>query len=71
MDKETLIKVLIQKDDMLKSLYLEKEKLKYYASTDVMTGALNRRSGLELLCKEFNLSKSNGKNIVTWKKIRE
>ena len=65
MDKEVLIKILIQKDDMLKELYLEKEKLNYYASTDFMTGALNRRSGLELLGKEFNLSKINGKNIVT------
>lgn len=65
MDKEMLIKILIQKDDMLKELYLEKEKLNYYASTDFMTGALNRRSGLELLGKEFNLSKINGKNIVT------
>lgn len=63
-DKETLIKILTQKDDMLKRLYLEKEKLNYYASIDVMTGVLNRRAGLELLSKEFNLSKSNKKNIV-------
>lgn len=64
MDKEALIKILIQKDNMLKRLQLEKEKLNYYASTDVMTGVLNRGAGLEVLSKEFNLSKSNGKNIV-------
>ena len=64
MDKETLIKILTQKDDMLKRLYLEKEKLNYYASIDVMTGVLNRRAGLELLSREFNLSKRNRKNIV-------
>jgi len=64
MEKETLVKILRQKDDMLKRLYLEKEKLNYYASTDVMTQVLNRRSGLELLGKEFDLSKINGKNLV-------
>lgn len=64
MDKETLIKILSQKDDMLKRVCLEKEKLNYYASTDVMTGALNRRAGLELLGKEVNNSKINGKNMV-------
>lgn len=64
MDKEALIKILIHKDDLLNRLYLEKEKLNYYANTDVMTGVLNRRAGLGLLGKEFNLSKSNGKNIV-------
>jgi diguanylate cyclase (GGDEF)-like protein len=64
MEKETLVKILRQKDDMLKRLYLEKEKLNYYASTDVMTEVLNRRSGLELLGKEFDLSKINGKNLV-------
>lgn len=64
MDKETLIKILSQKDDMLKRVCLEKEKLNYYASTDVMTGALNRRVGLELLGKEVNNSKINGKNMV-------
>ena len=64
MEKETLVKILRQKDDMLKRLYLEKEKLNYYARTDVMTEVLNRRSGLELLGKEFDLSKINGKNLV-------
>ena len=64
MDKEMLIKILREKDDMLKKLCLEKEKLNYYASTDAMTGVLNRRSGLELLGKEFNLSKINNKNLV-------
>lgn len=64
MDKEKLIKILIQKDHMLKRLYLEKEELNYYANMDVMTGVFNRRAGLELLNKEFNLSKKNKKNIV-------
>lgn len=63
-NKETLIKILNQKDDMLKKLWLEKEKLSYYANTDELTGVLNRRSGLELLGKEFNLSKTNNKNFV-------
>ncbi|HDK7156405.1 TPA: diguanylate cyclase [Clostridium botulinum] len=64
MDKEELIKILIQKDEILKRLYLEKEKLNYYAGTDAMTGTLNRRSGLSLLNKELNLSKNNSKNLV-------
>lgn len=64
MDKEKLIKILVQKDHMLKRLYLEKEKLNYYANMDVMTGVFNRRAGLELLNKEFNLSRKNEKNIV-------
>lgn len=63
-DKETLIKILRQKDSILKTLNLEKEKLSYYASTDAMTGVLNRRSGLELLGKELNLSKTSNKNLV-------
>lgn len=31
-DKEKLIEILTLKDDMLKRLYLEKEKLNYYVS---------------------------------------
>lgn len=64
MDKETLVKILMQKDDLLKRVYLEKEELSYYANTDAMTGVLNRRAGLELLDKEFNLARSSGGNIV-------
>ncbi|MEY8000949.1 GGDEF domain-containing protein [Clostridium sp. Mt-5] len=64
MDKETLIKILRKKDAVLEKLYLEREKLNYYADTDVMTGVLNRRSGLELLDKEFNLSKTGNTNLV-------
>lgn len=64
MTKEELIKILKYKDSLLKKLNLEKEKLKYYASTDVMTGALNRRAGLKRLNKEFKLSKISNDNIV-------
>lgn len=64
LDKETLIKAIMQKDDMLKKLRLEKEKLIYYANTDTMTGVLNRRAGMELLSREFELSKANNRNIV-------
>lgn len=64
MDKETLIKVLKHKDDMLKALYLEKKKLTYYANTDTMTGALNRRAGLELLDRKLHLSKACGESFV-------
>lgn len=64
MDNETLIKILKEKDDILKKLYMEKEKLDYYATTDIMTGTLNRTSGLEMLNKEFNLSKVNDKNLI-------
>ncbi|WP_173709925.1 GGDEF domain-containing protein [Clostridium beijerinckii] len=64
MDKETLIKVLKQKDDMLKALCLEKEKLTYYANTDTMTEVLNRRAGLELLERKLHLSKTCGESFV-------
>ena len=64
LDKETLIKVIMQKDDMLNRLRLEKEKLNYYANIDTMTGVFNRRAGMELLSREFELSKANNRNIV-------
>jgi diguanylate cyclase (GGDEF)-like protein len=64
MNKETLIKILREKDAVLEKLYMEREKLNYYASTDVMTGVLNRRSGLELLDKELNLSKIGNINLI-------
>lgn len=64
MDKETLIKVLKPKDDMLKALCLEKEKLTYYANTDTMTEVLNRRAGLELLDRKLHLSKACGESFV-------
>ncbi|OFI07090.1 putative diguanylate cyclase AdrA [Clostridium acetireducens DSM 10703] len=64
MDKKTLIKILKQKDDILKTLCLEKEKLNYYANIDGMTRVLNRRAGLKLLNKELNWSKTNEKNLV-------
>lgn len=64
MDTKTLVKLLIEKDNRIKKLCLEKEKLSYYARVDVMTGVLNRRSGLELLDKEFNSSKTNNENLV-------
>lgn len=53
LNKEELVKIINEKDNDLKKLIEEKEELKYYASTDVMTGLLNRRSGLELLDREF------------------
>lgn len=64
MNKETLIKLLREKDIMFKKLYMEKEKLNYYASMDIMTGVLNRRADLELLNKELTVSKLNNKNLV-------
>ena len=64
LNKDTLINVLIKKDKILRKLYIEQKKLSYYANTDDMTGVLNRRSGLELLNKELNLSKIKNKNIV-------
>lgn len=62
--KETLIEILIQKDDMLEELRLENEKLSYLASIDGMTGVLNKKSGLGFLEREFKLSQSNNKNLV-------
>nr|WP_243425626.1 GGDEF domain-containing protein [Clostridium paridis] len=64
MDKEILIKILKEKDELLKRLVLEKEKLNYYASIDPLTDVLNRRSGLVQLSKELDLSKINGNNLV-------
>lgn len=64
MNKEKIIEILIQKDDMLRKLWLENKKLNYLASTDAMTGVLNRKSGLEMLEREFKLSNINNKNLV-------
>ncbi|WP_373897749.1 GGDEF domain-containing protein [Haloimpatiens sp. FM7315] len=64
MSKEKLIEILIQKDDMLRKLWGENKKLNYLASIDVMTGVLNRKSGLELLEREVKLININDKNMV-------
>lgn len=64
MDKEELIRILRKKDNILEELYLENQKLNYYATIDALTGVLNRRSGLELLNKELNLSKAYGKSLI-------
>lgn len=64
MDKETLIKILIKKNNRIKRLSIEKEKLQYYANIDTMTGVLNRRFGLELLSKKFYLSKDSQSIVV-------
>lgn len=64
MDKEALVKILKQKDSMIKRLSSEKEKLNYYANIDAMTGVLNRRAGLKLLRRRVALLKDNDKNIV-------
>lgn len=62
--KEKLIKILIQKDHMLRKLWEENKKLNYLASIDAMTGVLNRKSGLELLEGELKLSNINNENLV-------
>lgn len=64
MNKENLIELLIQKDELLQKLWLENKNLNYLASIDVMTGVLNRKSGLELLEREFKLSNINNENLV-------
>ncbi|MDW8802505.1 GGDEF domain-containing protein [Clostridium sp. A1-XYC3] len=64
MNKETLVKILREKDNLLEKLTSERKKLNYYANIDPMTGVLNRRSGLELLSKEFGLSEHNDRNLV-------
>lgn len=64
MDKEALLKLLLEKDEQLQKICLENQKLRYYADIDAMTGVFNRRSGLELLSKELYYSNDNIKNIV-------
>lgn len=64
MNKEKLIQILMEKDKILRELRLENKKLNYIASIDAMTGALNRKSGLELLEREFNFSIINNRKIV-------
>jgi len=64
MNKEELIQILRKKDDSIEELYLKMKKLSYYATIDGTTGTLNKRSGLELLNKEINLSKVYDKNLV-------
>lgn len=64
MDKEKLIEILIEKDNLLRELRLKNKKLNYIASIDAMTGVLNRKSGLELLEREFNFSNIINRNMV-------
>lgn len=63
-DKEKLIKILMEKDKKILRLQLQNKKLNYLASIDAMTGVLNRKSGLELLGKEFILSNTNNGTMV-------
>lgn len=64
MSKEKLIEILIQKDNMLEKLRAENEELNYWANIDAMTGVLNKKSGLEVLEREFELSNNSMDNIV-------
>lgn len=64
MNKEKLIEILMEKDKILRELRVENKKLNYLASIDAMTGVLNRKSGLELLEKKFNICNINNRNIV-------
>lgn len=64
MSKEKLIEILIQKDNMLEKLRAENEELNYWANIDAMTGVLNKKSGLEVLEREFELSNNSMDNLV-------
>lgn len=64
LSKQYLIEKLKNKDKLIKKLYREKNILKYYASFDTMTKALNKRSGISILNKEIIKSKYNGKTLV-------
>lgn len=64
MNKKTLIKILREKDRMLKILLQEKKELNHQLTIDEMTGAINKGPGLELLEKEFELAKVNNENFV-------
>lgn len=64
MSKEKLIEILIQKDNMLEKLRAENEELNYWANIDAMTGVLNKKSGLEVLEREFELSNNSRDNLV-------
>jgi diguanylate cyclase (GGDEF)-like protein len=64
MDRKMLIRILREKDAAIEKLCIEIKKLNYYATTDVMTGALNRSSGLEMLNRELDLSRTGNRNLV-------
>lgn len=64
MSKKKLIEILIQKDNMLEKLRAENEELNYWANIDAMTGVLNKKSGLEVLEREFELSNNSRDNLV-------
>ncbi|WZL72387.1 GGDEF domain-containing protein [Clostridiaceae bacterium 35-E11] len=55
--KQELIKVLKQKDETIKTLNKEINKLKYYASIDGMTKTFNRRAGMEILEEKMRMTK--------------
>lgn len=49
---------------MLEKLRAENEELNYWANIDAMTGVLNKKSGLEVLEREFELSNNSRDNLV-------
>lgn len=64
MSKEMLTEILMQKNNRIEELMVENKKLNYLASIDGMTGALNKKSGLDFLEREFKLTQSKNKNLV-------
>lgn len=64
MDRKTLLKILKEKDTIIKELEEKLEKTLYYANRDSVTKLLNRRAGLNLLEKEIEISKINNKSLI-------
>lgn len=61
--KDNVINYIAIKEDITERKELE-EQLKYYASTDEMTKALNRRSGLLFLKKQISLCGRNEQHLT-------
>lgn len=64
LSRSEVLRILRQKDRIIKKLYREKQELKHYASFDSMTHALNRGIGINILKKKMIKAKITGDKLT-------
>ncbi|WP_410506341.1 GGDEF domain-containing protein [Haloimpatiens sp. FM7315] len=64
MDKETLIKIIKEKDEVIESLNKKIDEILHYANVDEVTKVLNRRSGLNVLNTKLEFCRINNESLT-------
>lgn len=62
-EKGAIIRYLAIQEDITEKK-IHHDELNYYATTDILTQALNRRTGIEILKKQMNLSRRQGRPLA-------